>query len=278
MKKIKSLILCLFLALTNIANAYTWENVHSEGDLSLNAGVEVVSNYNWRGQNLGGLSVQPWAELEVVGFNFGVWGTVGSGQHDCFKQFIPEIDLSISYTSPDEHFTLGLTHYHYFDGKFISYSYDIDNLSSSQSELEVNIFFTEEYPFEIGCAVMFGGGDCYSANGVLVMENEKRAKKLYSTYLYLRYTAEAGPVTIIPEIGISPNASMYTYYDIDNEDHANFALNNISCLVNYRFLESDFVSMYLTGNFYFNLFDVLYDQPFEYGKNFCASIGLGIEL
>jgi len=275
MKKIVLFIAVLLSALS--ANAYTWENIHSEGDLSLNAGVEVVTNYNWRGQNIGGLSVQPWAELEVVGFNFGVWGSVGSGTYDCFNEFIPEIDLSISYTSPDGHFTLGLTHYHYFDGKFINYSYDIDNLGSSQSEIGINILFTEEYPFEIGFATMMGGGDCYSANGVLIMKNENRAKKLYSTYLYMRYTFEAGPVTVIPEIGVSPNPSMYTYYDIDNEDHANFALNNISCLVNYTFLETDYVTMYTTANVYFNLFDVRYEQ-FEYGKNCCVGLGLGIEF
>jgi hypothetical protein len=124
---------------------------------------------------------------------------------------------------------------------------------------------------------MFGGGDYYSANGVLIMENQTTAKKLFSTYLYLKYTFEVDNVEIIPEIGLSPNASMYTYYDKKTDKHLNFAMNNISCTINYEFWSSDLVSAYLTGNFFFNLYDVGYEQ-FEYGKNFCASIGLGIEL
>jgi hypothetical protein len=270
MKKIKSLILCLFLALTQFTYAYDWENC------SLSAGVEVVTNYNWRGQNIGGLSTQPWVEFSAYGFNIGAWGSVGSGPHDDFNQFIPELDLSFSYTSPDEHFTLGLTHYYYFDGPFFGGNYK-DNLGTSQSEISVSIFGHEEYPLEIGFNMMFGGGDYYSANGVLIMENQTTAKKLFSTYLYLKYTFEVDNVEIIPEIGLSPNASMYTYYDKKTDKHLNFAMNNISCTINYEFWSSDLVSAYLTGNFFFNLYDVGYEQ-FEYGKNFCASIGLGIEL
>jgi hypothetical protein len=269
MKKFVLFIAVLFSALS--AKAYEWENV------SLSVGAEVVSDYNWRGQNISGLSIQPYVDFGFYGFNLGAWASVGSGPYDDFNQLIPELDLSFSYTSPCDHFTLGLTHYYYFDGPFFGGSYELDNLGSSQSEISVNIFGHDKYPLELGFAMMFGGGDYWSANGYLIMENTTKAKKLFSTYIYIKYTFEIDDVEIIPEIGLSPAPSMYTYYNESTGKHIGFAMNNISCICNYTFLETDYVTMYTTANVYFNLFDVGYER-FEYGKNCGVGLGLGIEF
>jgi hypothetical protein len=268
----RKFILCLSLILfSNITYAYDWEKV------SLSGGVDVVTDYNWRGQHLGGLSLQPYVDFGFYGFNLGAWASVGSGSYDDFNQLVPELDLSLTYTTPDEHFTLGLTHYYYFDGPFFGGSYELDNLGSSQSEISVSVFGHEEYPLEFGFAMMFGEGDYWSANGCLVMENETKAKKLFSTYIYLKYTFEVDDVEFIPEIGLSPAPSIYTYYNESTGKHVGFAMNNISFTCNYTFLETDYVTMYTSANIYFNLFDVGYEQ-FEYGKNCGVSLGLGIEL
>ena len=74
---------------------------------------------------------------------------LGSGPYDDFNQLVPELDLSFSYTSPDGHFTLGLTHYYYFDGPFFGGSYELDNLGSSQSEISVSVFGHDEYPLNL---------------------------------------------------------------------------------------------------------------------------------
>lgn len=267
----KKIILYILLIISSVTYAYDWENV------SLSTGTEIFTDYNWRGQHLGGLSVQPFVDFEFYGFNLGAWVSVGSGPYDDFNQLIPELDLSLSYTSPDEHFTLGFTHYYYFDGPFFGGGYELDNLGSSQSEISISVFGGEEFPLEIGFAMMFGAGDYWSANGHLVMENETNAKKLFSTYIYLKYTVELDNVELIPEIGLSPAPSMYTYYDESTGKHLGFAMNNISFTCNYTFLETDYVTMYTTANVYFNLFDVGYEQ-FEYGKNCGVGLGLGIEL
>lgn len=272
MKKIVLFIAVLFSALS--VNAYDWEKV------SLSGGVDVFSEYHWRGTVSSGLSAQPWIEFSSYGFNVGAWFNLGSGSYyDDFNQFIPELDLSFSYTSPDGHFILGLTHYYYFDGPFFGGNYELDNLGSSQSEISVTVFGHEEYPLEVGINMMFGGGDYVSANGdtIWLDETETKAKKLFSTYIYLKYTFEVGDVEIIPEIGLSPAPSMYTYYDENTDKHLGFAMNNISCTGNYTFLETDYVTMYTTANVFFNLFDVGY-EPFEYGKNCGVSLGIGIEL
>lgn len=279
MKKIVLFIAVLFSALS--VKAYDWENV------SLSAGTEIVTDYNWRGKHLGGLSVQPYVDFEFYGLNIGAWFNVGTGPHygpyDDFIQFKPEIDLHLSYTSPDDHFTLGLTHYYYFDGPFYGGSYEnIEDITYnereySQSEISVTIFGQEEYPLEFGFAMMFGAGDYWSANDSIIVENETKAKKLFSTYIYLKYTFELDNVEIIPEIGLSPAPSMYTYYDKSTGKHVGFAMNNISCTCNCTFLETDYVTMYTTANIFFNLYDVGYEK-FEYGKNCGISVGFGIEL
>ena len=127
----KKLFLMLFAILPLLTYAYDWERV------SLSGGAEVVSDYNWRGQNIGGLSIQPYVEFSTYGFNIGAWGSVGSGTYDDFNQLVPELDLYLSYTTPDEHFTLGLTHYYYFDGPFFGGGYKLDELGSSQSEISI---------------------------------------------------------------------------------------------------------------------------------------------
>lgn len=268
----RKFILCLSLILfSNIIYAYDWEKV------SLSGGVDVVTDYNWRGQHLGGLSLQPYVDFGFYGFNIGAWASVGSGPYDDFNQLVPELDLSLTYTTPDGHFALGLTHYYYFDDPFFGGGYELDNLGSSQSEISVSVFGHEEYPLEFGFAMMFGGGDYWSANGYLVMENETKAKKLFSTYIYLKYTIELDNVELIPEIGLSPAPSMYTYYNESTGKHVGFAMNNISLTCNYTFLETDYVTIYTTANIYFNLFDIGYEQ-FEYGKNCGVGLGIGIEL
>ena len=271
----RKIILCLLLITSSFTYAYTFEG--TENSVSLSGGVEVVSDYNWRGTNVGGLSVQPWIELNVLGFKYGMWSSLGAGPYDDFTQFIPELDLYLSYTSPDGHFTLGLTHYYYFDGPFFGGGYELDKLGSSQSEILVSIFGHDEYPLEIGAAMMFGGGDYYSANGCLILQNSTTAKKLFSTYLYIKYIFTIDNVEIIPEIGLSPAPSMYTYYDGSTGKHLRFAMNNISCKLNYTFLETNFATMYATADAFFNLFDVGYER-FEYGKNVGLNIGIGIEL
>lgn len=273
MKKIVLFIAVLFSALS--VKAYDWEKV------SLSGGVETFTEYHWRGTNSESPVLQPYVEFSTYGFNLGAWFSIGSGYDatdSIVNKFInPEMDLYLSYTSPDEHFTLVLTHYYYFDGPFFGGSYELDNLGSSQSEISVTVFGHEEYPLEVGFNMMFGAGDYLSANGYIVIENETKAKKLFSTYIYLKYTFEVGDVEIIPEIGLSPAPSMYTYYDESTGKHVGFAMNNISCTCNYTFLETDYVVMYTTANVFFNLYDVGY-VPFEYGKNCGISLGLGIEL
>lgn len=266
----KKIFISLLLFISCFTHAYDWKHC------SLSGGADVVTNYMWRGFNVGGVSIQPWVEFSTYGLSIEAWASLGSGPHDDFNQFIPELDICISYTTPDEHFKLGVNHYYYFDGPFFAFDRNLKNLGYSQTELEVSIFAHEEYPLEIGAAMMFGG-DFYSANGYVIKQDNNAAKTLFSTYIYLRYDFVIDNITITPEFGFSPNKSVYTYYNPVTNKHSGFAVNNLSCKFNYIFLESEYITMYTTADVSFNFYDVGYVE-FEYGKNACVNLGVGIEL
>ena len=276
MKKFLLTLICLICSLSMFS--YDWEHI------SLSGGAEAIANYSWRGFAQGGLSVQPWLEFSAYGVTVGTWASVGSGTYDDFNHLVPEIDIYLSYTCPGDWATLMATHYYYFQGsKYFNFAYDKSLVEDpqSQTELELTIrplmFMEENNQFEIGAGVMVGGGDYWSGNEEDISKDATTYEKLWSTYIYLKYTYEINNWIINPEIGFSPNKSMYTYYDANTGKWAKFALNNISCSVDYTFFENNIISCYALAAIRFNLYDVGYEK-FAYGKNFGWNIGIGFEL
>lgn len=273
----KKLLLTLLIGLCSLSiNAYDWEHV------SLSGGADIHANYSWRGFAQGGLSFQPWVEFSTYGVTIGTWANVGMDGYEKPIGFYPEIDVYLSYTCPGDWATLKFTHYYYFGGeKYFNFAYDKTLAGSTQDEVELTIrplmFMEENNSLEIGAAVMVGGGDYYSGNGEEIEADVNTYKKLWSTYIYFKYTAEIGNWTIMPELGFSPNKSLYTYYDLINDKFEKFALNNLSCDVNYTFYNNDIISIYALAAIRFNLFDVGSDK-FKYGKNFGWNLGIGFEL
>ena len=264
----------LFTIFTMFAFAIA-TNAHEFTKCSLDAGVELNANYLFRGNVLGGLSVQPWVEFTSYGFTLGAWGSYGSGTYDNFtdNSTNKELDLFLSYTTPGDYVTLKVTHFYYFDGsQFFNYSYDKEKYGSSQTEVMAEIKPSSEYPFILSTNVQVGGGDCWTADGASFWNNDSTvANKLWSTYISLRYELEVGDWYIEPEIGFSPYRSCYTHSD------RNWAINNVSCKVNYNFFSNDYVNMYALAHVHFNLFDVGYEK-FEYLKNFGWNVGLGFSF
>jgi len=269
MKKILFIIFAMFAFVITT-------NAHEFTKCSLDAGVELNANYLFRGNVLGGLSIQPWVEFTSYGFTFGAWGSYGSGTYDDFTNNISnkELDLFLSYTTPGDYVTLKITHFYYFDSsQFFNYSYDKGKYCSSQTELMTEIKPSSDYPFILSVNTQVGGGDCLGYD-TTYMDNYG---KQWTTYISLRYELEIDNWYIEPEIGFSPWKSNYTYFDPDSNTHAKFALNNISCKVNYNFFTNDYMNMYILAHIHFNLFDVGY-KDFTYQKNFGWNVGVGFEL
>lgn len=274
MKKILFTILAVFVMFTS-ANAYDFNKY------SINGGADLMANYDFRGVNLGGLSLQPWAEFSSYGLTFGAWGSIGSLPYDTddgyhgFGSGNYELDLYLSYTTPLDIFTLKVTHLYYFDGSPF-FDYTNDGSSSTQTELEGYFSWNG---LSVGAATQVGGGDCYSLfTGDSILDVNGNPYKMWSTYIYVTYDWEINDnMSWKNEVGFSPHKSCYTYYDSETGKHAKFAVNNITSTFTYSYFSNDFLNLYTFAGIRFNLFDVGYDK-FEYGKNFGWNVGIGIEL
>ena len=71
------------MALLSMAMPFT---AKAQDKVEASAGVDLVSGYVWRGQDLGGVSLQPRASIAYKGFSLGAWGSVGLESSDT-KEF-----------------------------------------------------------------------------------------------------------------------------------------------------------------------------------------------
>ena len=67
------------MALLSMAMPFT---AKAQDKVEASAGVDLVSGYVWRGQDLGGVSLQPSASIAYKGFSLGAWGSVGIESSD----------------------------------------------------------------------------------------------------------------------------------------------------------------------------------------------------
>lgn len=258
------------------ACALSMMSVRGETTFELEAGAEVVSDYLWRGQTCGGLSFQPDVTLKLDGnfgrFDLDLWGNIGgvnSDEDDDFAtskkfglgktaEFAPELDVTLSYSIKG--FTVGLTHYHYFDRSW----FDMDNeLWAEGNQLEGFLKYTisDDLPLSFGWYTILSGTD-----GKLDGSSLKRA---YSTYVEVGYDFSLpADQTLNITLGFSPWSSMYTGYD------KNFAINNLSArLERERSLWNETATLTVFAQPMFNFYDA---SDFQYGKNFMWAIGCGL--
>ena len=102
MKKILSLVSLVALMLAETMT------VSAQDKVEATVGTDVVSQYVWRGLELGGVSVQPTLGVSYKGLSLTAWGSVGLSNPADTKEF----DLTLSYTIGG--FNIGVTDY-WFD-------------------------------------------------------------------------------------------------------------------------------------------------------------------
>lgn len=73
---------------------------------------DVVSQYVWRGQDLGDISVQPTLGIAYKGLSLSAWGNVGLSDNNDTKEF----DITLSYTTGGFH--AGITDYWFNQGTY----------------------------------------------------------------------------------------------------------------------------------------------------------------
>ena len=100
MKKIVLFACGLVMSMTAIA----------QDKIETTIGTDIVSQYIWRGQDLGSVSVQPTLGIGYKGLSLSAWGNVGLSDPADTK----ELDLTLGYATGG--FNIGITDYWTNDG------------------------------------------------------------------------------------------------------------------------------------------------------------------
>ena len=120
MKKLIRILSVTALFLANLAAAGAQDKVEAS------VGADVVSQYVWRGLDLGGVSLQPTLGVSYKGLSLTAWGSVGLSNPADTKEF----DLTLAYETGG--FNIGVTDYWFNAGldplnRYFAYAADCTN-------------------------------------------------------------------------------------------------------------------------------------------------------
>jgi hypothetical protein len=173
--------------------------------LETTIGTDLVSHYVWRGQDLGGVSVQPTLGLAYKGLSLSAWGSAGLSNPADTREF----DLTLAYTIGG--FNIGVTDYWFNAGldplnRYFAYAADCTN-----HVFEANI------GYDFGFASLqwytnFAGND-----GLTPAE-----KRAYSSYVEVSVPFVLGGVDWTAAAGAVPFAT--DFYGVEGFGVVNVAL------------------------------------------------------
>ena len=196
MKKILIITAILFTAAVT---------ARAQDTLETSIGTDLVSQYVWRGQDLGGVSVQPTLGLSYKGLSLSAWGSAGLSNPADTREF----DLTLAYTIGG--FNIGVTDYWFNAGldplnRYFAYAADCTN-----HVFEVNI------GYDFGFASLqwytnFAGND-----GLTPAE-----KRAYSSYVEVNVPFVLGGVDWTATAGAVPFAT--DFYGVEGFGVVNVAL------------------------------------------------------
>ena len=177
----------------------------AQDTLETSIGTDLVSQYVWRGQDLGGVSVQPTLGLSYKGLSLSAWGSAGLSNPADTREF----DLTLAYTVGG--FNIGVTDYWFNAGldplnRYFAYAADCTN-----HVFEANI------GYDFGFASLqwytnFAGNDGLTPD-------EKRA---YSSYVEVNVPFVLGGVDWTATAGAVPFAT--DFYGVEGFGVVNVAL------------------------------------------------------
>lgn len=151
---------------------------------------DVVSQYIWRGQDLGNVSLQPTLGVEYKGLSLSAWGSVGLSQPADTKEF----DLTFGYTTGG--LTIGVTDY-WFDagldpeGRYFKYdAHGTNHVFEATVGYDFGVLSLQWY-------TNFAGND-----GV-----NKEGKRAYSSYVEANVPFKLAAVDWTATAGVVPSAT-----------------------------------------------------------------------
>ena len=196
MKKIVLFAMGLVMSMTTFA----------QDEIEATISGDIVSQYIWRGQELGGVSLQPTLGLAYKGLSLSAWGNVGLANPDDTK----ELDLTLAYTIGG--FNIGITDYWFNAGL------DPDNRYFMYKAHSTNHVFEANIGYDFGFASLqwftnFAGNDGLNKNG----------KRAYSSYFEATVPFKLASVDWAATAGAVPYAT-----DFYNGWTSGFAVTNVA--------------------------------------------------
>lgn len=168
MKKILFTLIFIYASFTHISAINYGKGSFLDISCSLN------TSYIYRGERLGGLSVQPeinwgYQDIHQNAIVIGGWGSIGDCWcEDCNKCCTPfdepyfEVDIFIEYRH-GETFKIGLNHMYCFDGSPYFDFINDDNKKykdGPQTEVYAELCISESFPLTIFWGTIIAGQDC----------------------------------------------------------------------------------------------------------------------
>ena len=169
---------------------------------------DIVSQYIWRGQDLGSVSLQPTLGLSYKGLSLTAWGNVGLSQPEDTK----ELDLTLAYTIGG--FNIGITDYWFNQVA----SGDPMNRYFKYGSHETNHTFEANIGYDFGFACLqwftnFAGNDYKIKDG----------KRAYSSYVEVVFPFKLSAIEWTATAGAVPYET--DYY---NGGTSGFAVTNLA--------------------------------------------------
>ena len=201
--------------------------------LSFEVGADIVSAYIWRGQYIGGLSIQPSACLSWKGLYVSGWGNIGADNWT-FENLNPELDITIGYDNYGV--KLDLTHLYYFGGEpyFPKGGFSVVPTEESSSTMEAHAGFhlgdlVESVPLSIDWYTTIYGEDYY-------INKEGNPQRAWSTYIEVGYDFNL-PLGLIlgTRVGLTPWKGYYSNYEEVWKNAKTVAINNFQVKVSRDF-------------------------------------------
>lgn len=183
-KNLNKWVLSLMLAIAFPATLMAQDKV--KFDLN----VDFVSKYIWRGQDLGGVSVQPSASVAYKGLSLTVWGSDGFKSKDG-----EEFDLILAYETGN--FSFSLTDF-WCQPSDADYDYFEYGANSTAHVFEAQIGY-DFGMFALNWATNIGGADGVNKDG----------KRAYSSYVSATVPFSLLGIDWAAEVGASPWATSY---------------------------------------------------------------------
>ena len=165
-------------------------NMMAQDKVEASVGADLVSGYIWRGQDLGGVSIQPSLGISYKGLSLGAWGSVGFESSDT-----KEFDLTLGYSTGG--FSISVTDY-WFNTQVPTNKYFKYGAHSTAHVFEAQGGY-DFGPLALSWNTYFAGDDYTKENG----------DRAYSTYVGISAPFKLGGLDWSAEVGLTPWEGAY---------------------------------------------------------------------